>query len=290
MPKLETARKIILDYRFEPETINQLKELEEYRDCEYYDGQYTRQFTELNSEVLSRSLGYGIKLIKKKTPQEAIPPGASKFKGDPDFPKSWEWPGDLKFHCQLNVADFKPYDLEDEFPSSGILYFFDNEDEATEDFRVLYYDGPLAELEARKHESAFTTAYQLSFASYCIFYLTDYNEILDFLPEDLKKKVESILACRLTGDDASFRIFGRPVFWQSEDIPPSDDPGEDVLKSLMIPGFVKSSPKEKEKADKPNRILLLQDDYGEGTIHFWISATDLKKSNFNAVTTTYSGT
>ena len=287
MPKLETARKIILDYRFEPETINQLKELEEYRDCEYYDGQYTRQFTELTNEVLARSLGYGIKLIKKKTPQEAMAAGVSKFKGDPDLPKSWEWPGDLKFHCQLNIADFKQYDLEDEFPSSGILYFFDNEDGATEDFSVLYYDGPLAELEARKHESAFTTSYQLSFTPYCIFYLTDYNEILDFLPENLKEEMESILACRLTGDDANFRIFGRPVFWQMEDIPPADNAGGDLLKSLMLPGLVKSPPEEK---DKPSRILLLQDDYGEGTVHFWISASDLKSRNFNATSITYSGT
>jgi uncharacterized protein YwqG len=96
------------------------------------------------------------------TPSEAISVGASKLGGQPDLPDEIEWPTyndvPLGFIGQINLAEATPFDLEEELPKSGMLYFFYDGQQQTWGFdpkdsgssRVLFYDGPASALKRRK--------------------------------------------------------------------------------------------------------------------------------------------
>ena len=73
--------------------------------------------------------------IKAKK-SERILFSASKWWGDPDMPENMEYPtiqvedeGEtfdypLTFVCQINCEDLIPFDLEEQLPHEGMLYFF----------------------------------------------------------------------------------------------------------------------------------------------------------------------
>ena len=71
-----------------------------------------------------------VRLHPAPGPENGIPIGASKLGGCPDLPAGTAWPRrpdtglPLSFVCQLNYAEFKPYDVEDRLPDRGILYLF----------------------------------------------------------------------------------------------------------------------------------------------------------------------
>ena len=108
-----------------------------------------------------------------------IPLGASRLGGDPDLPPHIDWPYNgktpLSFIAQINFADSKPHDHDDRLPASGILYlFYDCEAENwgfdpkdKSGFKVLYYDGDPAALQARPAPNRDYTfpAASLNFAS-----------------------------------------------------------------------------------------------------------------------------
>lgn len=108
-----------------------------------------------------------IKLEFKINNKEDIPIGASKFGGNPDVPKDFEWyyyTGEdwngvtqkrpLSFLAQINCEEIQMYDEERLLPSKGILYFFyelstmrwgfDPNDKGSA--KVYYFDGDVAEL------------------------------------------------------------------------------------------------------------------------------------------------
>ncbi|MBZ0296139.1 MAG: DUF1963 domain-containing protein [Anaerolineae bacterium] len=105
-----------------------------------------------------------VKLIKpaiairaRRTPEDDIAIGKSKFGGFPDLPPSIPWPTwqdyPLSFLAQFNLAEVAPYDLENLLPKSGVLYFFslDGREDVSEwlwnipaTWRVIYYDDDLS--------------------------------------------------------------------------------------------------------------------------------------------------
>ncbi len=94
--------------------------------------------------------------------------GQTKFGGNPDVPDNFVWPKDsegypMSFLMQINCSDIEPYDKENLFPKTGLLYFFyswKNEymfldiDEEEEDYdgsnvriaQAFYFDGPIESL------------------------------------------------------------------------------------------------------------------------------------------------
>ena len=73
-----------------------------------------------------------IKLILSK-PFDHIAKCKSRFWGNPDLPKGYEYPtyldenGDpfeYQFICQINLAELAPYDIEKHLPHKGLLSFF----------------------------------------------------------------------------------------------------------------------------------------------------------------------
>ncbi len=88
--------------------------------------------------------------------------GKSKLGGCPDLPPQVEWSCSqitgkpLSFICQINFAETKPFDLHNELPDSGMLYFYCDTDPQTipwgfdmtdaDGFAVRYYDADPAQL------------------------------------------------------------------------------------------------------------------------------------------------
>jgi uncharacterized protein YwqG len=112
------------------------------------------------SKQLERLARNSIRLVA--TPTEGILLGASKLGGLPDLPDEIEWPTfnnlPLGFIGQINLSEASPFDLEEELPKSGMLYFFydgqaqswgyDPKDRGSS--RVLFYDGTTSALKPRK--------------------------------------------------------------------------------------------------------------------------------------------
>lgn len=59
---------------------------------------------------------------------QGIKTGQSKLGGRPDFPGNMNWPKykdkPMVFIGQLNISEFKQYDVEDILPKHGIIYYF----------------------------------------------------------------------------------------------------------------------------------------------------------------------
>lgn len=62
------------------------------------------------------------------TSDEELPIGSSRIGGKPDLPKNIQWPGwngsSLSFIAQINLAELTVFDIEQELPNEGILFFF----------------------------------------------------------------------------------------------------------------------------------------------------------------------
>lgn len=89
--------------------------------------------------------------------------GASRFGGEPDLPPDVEWftnpttGAPLSFVAQLNFAELKAFDIDNQLPDQGILYFFYDVEAFPWGFdpkngagsRVYFYDGQVEQLEKR---------------------------------------------------------------------------------------------------------------------------------------------
>jgi uncharacterized protein YwqG len=124
------------------------------------------------SEIIS-SLKNSIRLEKVEVDEDAIPIGSSKLGGLPDLPDEMEFPryekGVLCFMGQINLKEAKPYDKDNLFPESGILYLFYDayeqpwgfeEDEGC--YKVLFFDGDTTELKRREYPDESNDDYPLN--------------------------------------------------------------------------------------------------------------------------------
>ena len=279
MNVLKTAKEAILTFDFSDDAWEDLGE------GQYYDGKYVLDYESLDKESLATSLHYFIESnLKRLKNGEEVPLGSSKIGGIPHLPKTWNRPENLEFYAQLNIADFKQFDPEDLFPEKGVLYLFIADDEP-EFCNILFYDGSIDQLELKENTNETSTSgapYQLSFTPKAIFYVEEddygfYAETDELIPSDLEEQLASLLKCKFTSDDPDYRIFGRPKFWQSEDIGYDDDNQPEESN--------KKAPKKNE-----NRVLFFQGSFGEGNIHFWADKDQLKKGILDAAYVTYYGT
>ncbi|WP_341835346.1 DUF1963 domain-containing protein [Chitinophaga pollutisoli] len=106
--------------------------------------------------------------------------------------------------------------------------------------------------------------YQATFrkqAAFCI------DDVLEHLPEALKKEVSRILDAPLTPHAIGDNLFGQPGYWQGEN---------EIIGDRQL----------EAEAD----LLLFQYEFGEGHIHFWITAAELAARDFGNVWLSYSGT
>lgn len=241
----------------------------------YYDGEASRPFHHLTADVLAASLHSFIAVTESRMGDESdLPLGASKIKGIPHLPPGFDWPGGALFLAQFNLEDLAPQDVQQLLPATGIMYFFFNPNTATG--TVYYYTGAFDVLNLRHYpengnddleyflEEYRDRLYQVTFekkAAFCI------DGILEQLPDMLKNEVSDILDCPLTARAIGDNLFGQPGYWQGEN---------EIFGNKQM----------EEEAD----LLLFQYEFGEGHIHFWISAAELGACDFSKVWLSYSGT
>lgn len=92
---------------------------------------------------------------------QTAPTGGSRLGGAPDMPADWDWPRNsqgrpMSLIAQINLAEAKPFDVENKLPERGWLYLFyelekpvwgfDPADASS--FCVRYFDGDAAALQA----------------------------------------------------------------------------------------------------------------------------------------------
>jgi hypothetical protein len=237
----------------------------------YYTG-YSTVFLdkELSGKVLAKSLQYvlDIKLTRIKD-EKKVKLGSSKYKGLPHLPKDFEWPEGHYFYAQINLSDMKDDAVIDYMPKSGMLYLFFDTNEAS----AYYYNGDIRTLEIREYpeddaldeaEEYIGKASLITLEPQVVFQI-DESGVLDVVPKELVAGVEKIMGCPVKEDSPTLCLFGRPQWCQGEDEDMSSDP---------YPGWV----------------MLLQDEYSEGYIHFNINKKAAKKGDFSKIDTTYSGT
>ncbi len=286
MNALERARNIVTQYKFKD--LSKFGEddagfIDEKARGWYWDGDRSRMFYAMDAETLARSLHPILEIDETKIQDERKAKlGISKYKGLPHLPKSMKFPKGSYFVAQIACADVAKHDVESLFPKTGLLYFFMG---PGDECHVVHWDGDPKELEVREYpqdkpqdaeyylDGFLSSSARLTFSPRYVFYagggdVYDYSPSAKLIPKDLRKSLDAALpGFSLTERDSSLRLFGRPHYWQGED--------EETRKTKPKP---------------PKYALLLQDEFGEGTIHFWVDRKAAAKGDYSKCWMTYSGT
>ncbi|MBO0321273.1 DUF1963 domain-containing protein [Muricauda sp. CAU 1633] len=246
-----------------------------------------------NWNVLKHDFQYYLGYNKNPILDESkVTLGASKIRGLPHLPDSFEFlPGEL-FIAQLNLSDIKPYDFNNILPEKGILHLF--LDESTSLSRCSYYDGSFENLKVRPYPKQKTKLYdkkEFLNESYTIDFTdneivnlgkNNFEKILGNKFKDLTARLKEQLGNALVINDLLYCdgtpnnfVFGEPRFYQDEYIEMEYDEMDDGYPSYSS-----------------SYTLLFCMSYGEGHVNFFIKGDvlDISKDINNQIVAIYSGT
>lgn len=247
----------------------------------------------------------GITISLEKTQEDSLPIGQSKIGGFPDLPKEIEWfkfkDKPMSFLAQINLAEVKPFDLDDKLPNEGILYFFYDAEQKTWGFdpkdrgcsKVYFYGGNLENLERKKRpeeleEYQYYYSCKLNYQStlnfpHCFSSLMDGIELNDEESENYFQIIEEI-----NQEEVINKILGHSDNIQG---------GMELECELVTNGLYcgnesgYNDPKANELAKNVDLWnLLFQIDSNEeeagmvwgdcGRLYFWIKEEDLREKRF----------
>lgn len=251
-----------------------------------------------------------------------IPMGKSKFGGKPHLPVNYEWPyyicdlqdgtsamnvksRPLMFMMQINCSDIKKFDIENELPNMGILYFFyemesqrwgfDPEDKGSA--VVYYYDGDCSGLNATSwpedlskeyrlpdHSIVFTSRYNVP--SYEEYNICDQGDMISWDDYDENRELYGYGS----QEEYNHKLLGYADLIQGEMLTECQ-----LTSNGIYCGNSEGYHSEKAKqlsSDRKDWILLAQissimnEDFelmfGDcGSIYFYIKKDDLKRNNFD---------
>lgn len=208
--------------------------------------------------------------------------GLSKQGGCPDLPDDFVWPGERIFVCQINLSEFKPFDIYDAFPSQGMIYYFVNE--SCNDNRVFYLESTQG-LKARKPPLPLPEWYQY-YESELIEEAWEFFPALSGLdekeaaevPNEIVQELSQNLKQKLVFDDPGAKIFGRP----------DGELEDEVFRNYKRPKNL-LDPKEWVQYQSP-WLLALQFSSGDGFLYLGLPPGDLKKGQFHNARAVYWGT
>ncbi|MCA9708068.1 MAG: DUF1963 domain-containing protein [Myxococcales bacterium] len=235
-------------------------------------------------------LGFGSSFERKKvqiTDEDAVPLGASKYRGLPHLPRDMPWPEGLYFCAQLDLDELARVDRSERLPKEGMLYFFyDGGVEA----QVIHWSGPVEQLERRPYPDLstlpdaeyyyerFRVGERIQFNPHWLLVynegeLYDHSEIRALLPAELVDAVSQALGAPLASFDCMRRIYGRRFDFQEQfEFEDLDEEGEPIFD------------------DPENRVVLLHDQLGDAAIHLWCSPEAAARGDFSGVRVTTSCT
>ena len=266
-------------------------------------------------KVLDEMSKNAIKLEFKINNKEDIPIGTSKFGGNPDVPKDFEWfyySGEdfsgvtkkrpLSFLAQINCEEINKYDEDSLLPSKGILYFFYELSTMTWGFdpkdkgsaRVYYFDGDVTELMRTNYPNDMEDDFkfpeiQLGFSKkYDLPCYEEFTELYDYEDWDHYDQVKSIKGHE--NEETISKLLGYADLIQGGMLLEC----EQVTNGIYCGGTSEITPEElkkfKENCDQWQ--LLFQLDtvttnefelmFGDcGRIYYYIKKEDLKKCKFD---------
>jgi uncharacterized protein YwqG len=284
MNKLEQARDIVLNYDYPEDELQNC--IDELTDEDLISvGVCMVRLEDITPEGLAKSLHHYIEIQGQRFDEGNIPLGSSKFYGTPHLPKGIEWPKGHYFYAQLNFNELKDYDVEGLLPDSGILYLFFNPKPFS--CKAIYINGSEEELAVTDYpevvneemdkyyldkykNTPMAISYQNEFGFYFFDGSENLTELLDPVMEEITE-VTDLSVFNIEAGGPRSKIFGMACYYQGED----ECYWEDI---------------DYSKYDAHEHILLLDNEFGEGNIHFWVPKEDLKQRNFDNMKITYSGT
>jgi uncharacterized protein YwqG len=102
-----------------------------------------------------------IRMLPRRVDEDEIPLGTSKLDGNPDLPADFEWKyyegKPLTFIGQFKLSEIAPCDRDKELPAEGMLYFFYDREEMTDEFgtwQFEYLENENTELQRKSHPQA----------------------------------------------------------------------------------------------------------------------------------------
>lgn len=267
------------------------------------------------NKVLDEMNKNAIKLEFQINNKEDIPIGTSKFGGNPDVPKDFEWfyySGEdftgvtkkrpLSFLAQINCEEINKYDEDSLLPSKGILYFFyelstmkwgyDPKDKGSA--KVYYFDGDVTELMRTNFPNDMEDDFkfpeiQLGFSKkYDLPCYEEFTELYDYEDWDHYDQVKATRGCEI--EENISKLLGYADVIQGGMLLEC----EQVTNGIYCGGLPDAAPEElkkfKENCDQWQ--LLFQLDtvttndfelmFGDcGRIYFYIKKENLENCNFD---------
>jgi len=269
-----------------------------------------------NEKLVMESIVPAIKVITEQSDAVRTQLGASKMGTNPDLPKSINWPtwtvpddhysfagqfpittGKRLLDCiaQINLNEINHFAGAEVLPSSGFLYFFYDMDalpggfdpKERDSFRVIYYNGPTADLSLNFEKSAGTYPLAPCKVTYEQIWLTSMQ--LEFENEDKEAYITFLENYSPSGQH---QLLGRPYVIQN----PMELECQLVSNGVYCggpEGYVKENV-DKWGAGVDDWRLLFQVDSDEnmnvvwgdvGIVYFWIRKQDLANKNFENIWT-----
>ncbi|WP_130733871.1 DUF1963 domain-containing protein [Flavobacterium sp. J27] len=178
---------------------------------------------EIDYESLSRNFEFIIQINKEKITETKL--GTSRFGGEPDLPKKFNWPKKQYFYAQINFQEVALADLEEALPKTGILYLF--ADETCENSSVLYVENTSELVQTaypfkpkKALHSLTNEVYQLTFKPNFYFAFPEvlssyhsFRELHEALAVSFLDKVAKTMGqeeFEFIGSHSKSRFFGRP--------------------------------------------------------------------------------
>lgn len=252
-------------------------------------------------DLLARA---SIRLYTTAVDESSLPIGVSKLGGVPDLPPGLTWPEwqglPQSFIAQIHLDDVRHYDVNQELPGSGLLWFFYDAQQQTfgDDptnrgaWRVIFRDNDLSRLQRTPAPPLLPAASRfqacsISFASEITLSQQPQVEIPDFdWTEAEQKKYEELLATFPSPADHAMihnRLLGFPDTIQDDMRPQCQLVSHGVRdpNDPRIPELSKGA---------MNWQLLLQVDSDEhasmrwadaGMLYYWIEQANLKAHSFD---------
>lgn len=234
--------------------------------------------------------------------EQTIKIGTSKLGGCPDLPKGQPWfineetGAPMSFLAQINLAEIHPFDVNQELPTNGMLYFFYDVEYFSWGFdpknkvgsRVFFHEAPLADLE-RIPTPQGATEYLASSLSFKTIY--EVPELSSQLANvDIAEEQEDdywVLLDELADENGMHKLLGHSNNIQN---------GMELMCELVDHGIYCGTsaayrdPKINQYREQASRWRLLcqidtSEEHGiilgdEARLYFWITEEDLKNKHF----------